>query len=93
MKKFLAIGLFLFLTACSAIGDGYEEPKYNYIADHVKIIEQTSNFVIYEYVDVRVDEIAPLAALHCNDMGGLQASLYDIGLWQNNRRRATFICK
>ena len=93
MKKFLFIGLFLLLTACTAIDGGYEEPKYNYLADHVKIIEQTSNFVIYEYVDVRIDEIAPLAALYCNDEGGRQASLYDIGLWQNNRRRATFICK
>jgi hypothetical protein len=93
MKKCLFIGILIFLTACTVIDNEYKEPKYNYLADHVNIIEQTSNFVIYEYVDVRIDEIAPLAALYCNDEGGRQASLYDIGLWQNNRRRATFICK
>ncbi len=93
MVKILFGVVCFFLTACSSIMDGYEEPKYNYIADHVRVVEQTSNFVIYEYMDVRIDEIAPVAAIYCNDMGGKQASLYDIGLWRNNRRRATFICK
>ena len=93
MRKFLSCLCVVFLSGCSSVISGYQEPKYNYIADHVRVVEQNSNFVVYEYSNIRVDEIAPVAAIYCNDIGGRQASLYDIGLWQNNRRRATFICK
>lgn len=83
--------LLLFLVGCSSYN--YEEPEYNYIASHVNIVDKASNFVVYEYSNIRVDEIAPVAAIYCKDHGGRQANLYDISLWRNNRRRATFVCK
>lgn len=94
MKKWLfLLCLITFVTGCSLSKDYYEEPPYNHIASHVNVIDKASSFVVYEYFDIRVDEIVPVAAIYCHDQGGKQASLYDITLWQNNRRRATFICK
>lgn len=91
MKKLLMLLMFL-ITSCST--SYYAEPEYNRLAEHIKIIGKTSNYVIYEYSNVRVDEVAPIAAVYCSDKGhGRQASLYDITLHQNNRRRATFVCK
>lgn len=93
MKKFLALAFFV-LQGCSSAGVYYEEPEYNRLAEHITIVGKTSNYVIYEYSNIRVDEVAPIAAVYCNDKGGgRQATLYDITLHQNNRRRATFICK
>ena len=82
----------LLLNACAS-SSKYEEPDYNYIAAHVRVIDKTSNYVVYEYMNIRVDEVAPVAALYCNDQNGKQASLYNIELRPNNRRRATFACK
>ena len=71
----------------------YVEPDYNYIADHVVVIEKSSRHVIYEYVNIRVDEIAPVAAIYCANQNGKQASLYNIERRPDNRRRATFVCE
>ncbi len=93
MKKIvLAVFLLVGLSACAWFSD-YEEPPYNYIAAHVRVVEKTSDFVVYDYANIRVDEVAPIAAIYCNDHGGRQASLYDIGLRPDNRRRVTFVCK
>lgn len=94
MKKFLALMSAVLLSACSSTDIYYEEPEYNRLAEHITIVGKTSNYVIYEYSNIRVDEVAPIAAVYCKEKGGgRQASLYDITLHQNNRRRATFICK
>ena len=93
MKK-IFLSAILFLSACSSTDLVYEEPEYNRLAEHITIVGKTSNYVIYEYANIRVDEVAPIAAVYCNDKGGgRQASLYDITLHQNNRPRATFVCK
>ncbi len=93
IKKFLlpviAIGT---LVAC-ATKDNTFEPPYNYLAAHINVIGKTSNYVVYEYSDVRIDEVAPIAAIYCNEQGGKTAELYDIGLRQDHRRRATFFCR
>lgn len=92
MKKFLIIALLLITGACTTAKDD-KLPDYNYLASHVNVIGKTSKYVVYEYADVRVDEIALLAALYCNDQDGKTAELYDIALRTDYRRRATFICK
>jgi hypothetical protein len=94
MKKAL-VCLFFLLTACSTPEHPeYIEPPYNRLVEHIRVVEKTSNFVVYEYFNIRVDEVAPVAAIYCNDRGnGRQAELYNIELRPNNRRRATFICK
>lgn len=94
MKKLLFLGLSL-LAGCSSSSDwAYEEPEYNRLAEHITVVGKTSNYVIYEYANIRVDEVAPVAAVYCHEKGGgRQASLYDITLHQNNRRRAVFVCK
>lgn len=97
MKKFFCLILSCALSACSFLfsdSDGvYVEPDYNYIADHVIVVDKSSHHVVYEYADIRVDEIAPVAAVYCANRGGRQASLYDITLRPDHRRRATFVCE
>lgn len=93
MKRLFFFAVFL-LSACSSSEWMYEEPEYNRLAEHIKVVGKTSNYVIYEYSNIRVDEVAPVAAVYCHEKGGRrQASLYNITMHQNNRRRATFICK
>lgn len=95
MKKiFLSLALAGALSACASSSEPvYQEPEYNYIADHVRVIDKTSNYVVYEYNNIRVDEVAPVAAIYCNNHGGRQAALYDITMRPDHRRRATFVCE
>ncbi|MBQ9235633.1 MAG: hypothetical protein IJ184_04130 [Alphaproteobacteria bacterium] len=91
MKKIFVIVLIAFLLPACASKEW--EPPYNYLASHINVIGKTSNYVVYEYSDVRIDEVAPIAALYCRDQGGRTAELYDIGLRADHRRRATFMCR
>lgn len=91
MKKILSIFSLLLLSGC--FSNNAYDPDYNYLAAHVNVVGQTSQYVVYEYLDVRIDEIAPIAAIYCNDKGGRTAELYDIGLAKDHRRRATFVCR
>lgn len=90
-KAFMILGAVASLVACAS--DDTFEPPYNYLAAHINVIGKTSNYVVYEYGDIRVDEVAPIAAIYCNEQGGKTAELYDIGLRPDHRRRATFICR
>lgn len=92
MKKKLFICLILALSACAHKEDVFE-PEYNRLAAHINVIGQTSKYVVYEYSDIRVDEVATVAAVYCNDHCGKVAELYDISLTPEHRRRATFICR
>ncbi len=93
MKKYLVIfGMVCFLSSCSFFREEIYDPDYNYIADHVVIIEKSPWHVVYEYSNIRIDEIAPVAAIYCANRGDRQAVLYDIKLQPDNRRRATFVC-
>ena len=94
MKKLMLVLFFMMLGACTTSYDQISGPDYNYIAAHVNVIDKSSGHVVYEYSDIRVDEIAPVAAIYChNNGGGRQATLYDIKLHRNNRRHATFVCR
>lgn len=51
------------------------------------------DFVVYEYVDVRIDDVATLASKYCYDMNPeKKAYLRDIYMYKNHKRRATFDC-
>ena len=93
MKK-LIFGLLFFLGACNALGFAeYQEPDYNYLAAHINVVEKSSSHVIYEYSNVRVDEVAGIASVYCHEKGGKkQALLHKIVTRPDNRRHATFVC-
>lgn len=51
------------------------------------------DYIVYEYSDVRIDQVAPLAARFCYDTNpGKKAYLRDIYMHRNHKRRATFDC-
>lgn len=61
---------------------------------NVSVKEQGEDFVIYEYKDIRIDELAPLAIKYCEDKAnGMSAYLREIVLYRNHLRRATFDCQ
>lgn len=85
------------LSACTFLSswrqNGVPEPDYKRFVNNVKIISESATHVTYEYRNVRVDELAVLAALYCNDQTEKQAYLDKIVLQPNHSRRAVFICK
>lgn len=91
MKKIIVFLALFVLSSCTQYNDEFEI-EYNRLAAHINVIDQTSSYVIYEYSDVRIDEIAPIAELYCRDHGGKTSKLYKISLSPDNRRRATFSC-
>lgn len=91
MKKIFAFFIIILVSACAS--NETWEPEYNYLAAHMNVIGQTSKYVVYEYSDIRIDEVATVAAVYCNDHEGKTAELYDIMLRPDHRRRATFICR
>ncbi|MDD7313390.1 MAG: hypothetical protein PUH03_03440 [bacterium] len=96
MKKFLiSVLVMLGLGACSIAQEQpeYVEPDFNAIVDNVRVVDKTSNYVIYEYSNVRIDGIAPVAAIYCHDQGKKTAHLYEIVMQPNHKRRATFACR
>ena len=51
------------------------------------------DYIVYEYVDVRIDQIATLASQFCYETNpGKKAYLRDIYMQKNHKRRATFDC-
>ena len=93
MKKIIFGAIFI-LTACQLPERiEYVEPDYNYLADHINVVEKSSSHVVYEYSNVRVDEVAGVAAVYCYENAGKKkALLYNIITRPDNRRRANFIC-
>lgn len=103
MKKYYAVILSCIMVAsCNAYQSSenrvvYIEPLssagFEDLARNVTVVKHSPFFVIYEYKNIRVDELGAVAALYCQDQNRKQAVLYDINLHQNNSRRATFMCK
>ena len=51
------------------------------------------DYIVYEYSNVRIDKVAPLASRYCYETNpGKKAYLRDIYLHKNHKRRATFDC-
>lgn len=72
-------------------------PVYVQDADFYKqniVLKASGNdFVVYEYSDVRIDDVASLAIDFCNMTNpGKKAYLRDIYMHKNHKRRATFDC-
>ena len=65
---------------------------FNKFIGKVTIASKTPSVIVYEYLDVRIDEVALLAAVYCQDNGNRNAYLEKINLYKNNKRRATFYC-
>jgi len=57
----------------------------------VKVIGE--DYIVYEYSDVRIDDIATLASAFCYETDpDKKAYLRDIYMYKNHKRRATFDC-
>ncbi len=99
MIKRITFGLCLLaLAGCASwqsgsADSGVPEPDYERLTKNVHIVSESATHVTYEYRNVRVDELAVLAALYCHDQTDKQAYLDKIILHRNNARRAVFICK
>lgn len=101
IKKFLLSIAALSLCSCSYMPDFFpqsqktvlEDVDYADYAKNVTIADQGKDFVIYEYRNIRVDDLAVLAALYCKDHDSTRAYLDNITLYHNNARRAKFMCR
>ena len=102
MKKILILPLlFLFVASCRNTPEQINITQGNYISEadaqryRENIVEKRrgSNFVSYEYRDVRVDELTPLAIHYCKEKDAhFQARLREIVMRENHSRLATFDC-
>ena len=64
--KFLSLSiLLLLLSACNIPSEQKLEfnPDYNRIARNATVVQKASNFVTYEYKNIRVDELAAVASI------------------------------
>lgn len=62
-------------------------------ADDVFVVNEESDSVTYQYKNVRVDEISPLASLYCADAAfGASPYLREVAMYHNGFMRATFDC-
>lgn len=64
----------------------------NYVGK-IKTMEKGQDFVVYEYCDVRVDQVSVLATIYCQQNGFAKAYLEKVNLYKNNSRRAKFYCQ
>ncbi len=59
----------------------------------VFVVNEGSDFVTYQYKNVRVDEISPLASLYCADASfGGSSYLREVSMYHDGFMRATFDC-
>ncbi len=84
-------------TAVTTTPMAANAPKYASDADryrqNIVVKAAGENYVVYEYTDVRVDDVASLASAYCfENTNGKKAYLRDIYMYRNNKRRATFDC-
>lgn len=62
-------------------------------AKNIVVKTMGDDYVVYEYSDVRIDKVAPLASRYCYETNpGKKAYLRDIYMHKNHKRRATFDC-
>lgn len=92
MKKIFAILLITIIFGSCVAREEYAEPNFDRFVSNVVIHKKSPYFITYEYKNVRVDEVAMLAAMYCQEQNNRQAYLRDIILHKNHSRRATFDC-
>ena len=62
-------------------------------ANDVFVVGEGAYFVTYQYKNVRVDEISPLASMYCADIAyGGSPYLREVSMYHNGFMRATFDC-
>ena len=62
-------------------------------ANDVFVVGEGAEFVTYQYKNVRVDEISPLASMYCADIAyGGSPYLREVSMYHNGFMRATFDC-
>ena len=62
-------------------------------ANDVFVVNEETDSVTYQYKNVRVDEISPLASLYCADASfGASPYLREVSMYHNGFMRATFDC-
>lgn len=98
IKTFASIILPLAVGACAATPpppapqETYQQTDISKFINKVIVVDEQPSTVVYEYHDLRVDEVALLAAMYCQDHGNRNAYLENVILYQNNNRRAKFYC-
>ncbi len=99
MKKILALCLLAFVcVSCqSRVDENSVETAYSSDAErfrhNIAVKGMGEDYVVYEYVDVRIDDVATLASAYCFEMNpDKKAYLRDIYMFKNRKRRATFDC-
>jgi len=104
MKKIIfTLPLTLALViACSHKNEQIKVSPENYVSeaasshyrDNVVEKRRGPTFVSYEYRDVRIDELKPLAMRYCREKEpSMRAHLREIIMRENHSRLATFDCK
>lgn len=71
----------------------YQDGERPITANDVFVVGEGNDFVTYQYKNVRVDEISPLAVLYCADVAfGASPYLREVSMYHNGFMRATFDC-
>lgn len=65
----------------------------DYYRQNIAVKAMGDDYIVYEYANIRIDQIAPLASKFCYETNpGKKAYLRDIYMQKNRKRRATFDC-
>lgn len=79
------------VDVASGYGNKMSEEKIS--ANDVFVVKEGEDFVTYQYKNVRVDEISPMASLYCADMSyNGSPYLREVSMYHNGFMRATFDC-
>ena len=102
MKKILGMTAFLLLNACTTeyilMDENANPVESGYYTENTEGTSGVENmeladFVTYQYKNVRVDEISPLASMYCADIAyGGSPYLREVSMYHNGFMRATFDC-
>ena len=76
-----------------AEGNAFENEGRLITANDVFVVSEGQDFVTYQYKNIRVDEVSPLASMYCADVAfGGSPYLREVSLYHNGFMRATFDC-
>ena len=96
MKKLFLLSFMIFaVVSCqskieSTTKYASDEERFRH---NIAVKGMGDDYVVCEYVDVRIDDVATLASKYCYEMTeNKKAYLRDIYLYKNHKRRATFDC-
>ncbi len=98
MKNLRILTLLLMVASCAIIRndnkveDDYYTSNIERFMQNVSVKEENPRYVIYEYKDVRIDEVASIATRYCAEHGDKKAFLRQSITYRNHLRRATFDC-